>query len=161
MIQRYDNSIPLRDFLFDQVSIWIQAHDIPVCYLNREVAEDLCEAVEVVNRDSIITDVDRRCVMRIRVRVDVSLPLCQGRICSLENGSRGWVSFKYKHLSNICYWCGCLNHFCTARDPWTHLGLGPWTLTLHYGPRAQSTCPKPNPKPAKVTGPSLITLRPT
>lgn len=80
MIQRYDNSIPLRDLVFYQVSIWVQVHDIPVRYLNREVAKDLCEAMGVVNRDSIITDVDRGCVMRIRVWVNVSLPLCRGRI---------------------------------------------------------------------------------
>jgi len=48
-----------------------------------------------------------------------------------------------------------------ARDPWTRLGLGPWTPTLHYGPWAQPIYPKPNPGPAKATGPSLMTLRPT
>lgn len=129
MIQRYDNSIPLRDLVFYQVSIWVQVHEIPVCYLNREVAKDLCEAMGAVNRDSIITDVDRGCVMRIRVWVNVPLPLCRGRIFSLENGSKGWVSFKYKHLSNICHWCGCLNHFDKDYDLWIESS---GTLTQKY-----------------------------
>ena len=45
-----------------------------------------------------------------------------------------------------------------ARDPWTHLGLRPWTPTLHYNPLAQPTYPKPNPRPAKATSPGLMTL---
>lgn len=115
MIQRYDNSIPIRYLVFNQVSIWVQVHDIPIRYLNCEVVEDLCEVVGVVN-DSIITDVDKRCIMRIRVRVDVSLPLYKGRIFLLENFSRGWVSLKYECLPNICYWCGCINHFDKDHD---------------------------------------------
>ena len=56
--------------------------------------------------------------MRIRVRVDTTLPLCRGRIFTLENGSKGWASFKYEHLPNVCYWCGWLDHFDRDCDCW-------------------------------------------
>ena len=48
--------------------------------------------------------------MRVRVRVDVTQPLCRGRVVNLEEGGSTWVSFKYERLPIICYWCGCLDH---------------------------------------------------
>ena len=48
--------------------------------------------------------------IRVRVRVDITIPLSQGRRVSLGQGKEIWVSFKYERLPNICYWCGCLNH---------------------------------------------------
>ena len=34
--------------------------------------------------------------MRVKVTLDVSLPLCKGRLISLENGEKRWVSLKYE-----------------------------------------------------------------
>ncbi|XP_075633889.1 uncharacterized protein At4g02000-like [Castanea sativa] len=117
-VLRYDYSIPAHVLVFDQVSLWVQVHDIPFCYLSLKVAEDLCVAVGVVNKNSSDVEVDKGRVMRVRVRVDVSLPLCRGKVFSLDNGSKGWVSFKYERLPNICYWCGSLNHFDKDCDLW-------------------------------------------
>lgn len=58
--------------------------------------------------------------MRVRVSIDITLPLCRGRLISFENGDKGegWVSFKYERLPNICYWCCCLNHVDKDCDHW-------------------------------------------
>ena len=48
LIKRYDYRIPVRELVFDQVSLWVQVHDIPFRYLNRKVAEELCASVGVV-----------------------------------------------------------------------------------------------------------------
>ena len=111
MIKRYDYSIPLQDLIFEHVSLWVQVHDIPIMYLSREIAEKLCEAARKVSKEPTLAEVDRGNVMRIRVRVDTTLPLCRGRLFTLENGSKGWASFKYERLPNVCYWCGWLDHF--------------------------------------------------
>lgn len=74
LIQRYDYSILARELVFDEVSLWVQVHDIPFCYRSHTVAEDLCAAVGMVKKNSSDVEVDKGCVMRIRVRVDVSLP---------------------------------------------------------------------------------------
>ena len=42
--------------------------------------------------------------------VDITLPLCRGRVISFPNGSKSWVNFKYERLPNMCYWCGRLDH---------------------------------------------------
>ena len=48
--------------------------------------------------------------IRLRVTVDISLPLCRGRVITMENEGNNLVSFRYKRLHNLCYWCGRLNH---------------------------------------------------
>ena len=42
--------------------------------------------------------------------VNVTQPLCRGRVVTFENGTKTWVSFRYERLPNLCYWCGCLDH---------------------------------------------------
>ena len=42
--------------------------------------------------------------------IDISQPLCRGQQVSFEDGSEGWISFKYERLPNVCYWCGRLTH---------------------------------------------------
>ena len=49
-------------------------------------------------------------LIRIKVNLDISLPLCRGQVITFESGNKHWVSFKYEHLPNICYWCGRLDH---------------------------------------------------
>ena len=118
MIKRYDYSIPVKDLVFDHVSLWVQVHDIPIKYLSREVVEKLYEATGEVNKKSSLMEVDRGNVMRIRLRVNITLPLCRGRIFTLDNRLKGWVSFKYERLPNVCYWCGQLNHFDGDCEQW-------------------------------------------
>ena len=48
--------------------------------------------------------------IRVKVIVDVTQPLCRGRVVTLETGKKTWISFKYKRLPNLCYWCECLDH---------------------------------------------------
>ena len=118
MIKRYDYSIPVKDLVFDHVSLWVQVHDIPIKYLSREVVEKLYEATGEVNKKSSLMEVDRGNVMRIRLRVNITLPLCRGRIFTLDNRLKGWVSFKYERLPNVCHWCGQLNHFDRDCEQW-------------------------------------------
>lgn len=48
--------------------------------------------------------------MQVKVRIDITKPLCRGRKIGLSDGKEGWVNFKYKCLPNLCYWCGRLTH---------------------------------------------------
>ena len=73
--------------------------------------------------------------MRVRVLVDVSQPLCRGRVICLEDGKELWVSFKYERLPNLCYWCGRITHNDRDCELWldsegtledTDKRYGPW-----------------------------------
>ncbi len=48
--------------------------------------------------------------VRIRILINISEPLCRGRLVGLGGGRDMWISFKYEKLPNFCYWCGCLTH---------------------------------------------------
>lgn len=99
MIQRYDHSIHVKDLVFDKVSLCVQVHDIPIKFLSWDVAKKLCEVMGEVKREVSQKEVERGEVMRIRVWINVNLPLCRGRVFTRKNGVKGWVSLIIRTLS--------------------------------------------------------------
>ena len=95
---------------FNMVTFWVQVHNILVRFRTRVVAKKICGAIGTVNKPIRYMDVEGDGFIRVRVTVDISQPLCRGRVISLENGKELWVSFKCQRLSNLCYWCGSLTH---------------------------------------------------
>uniref|UniRef100_A0A2N9IYG3 Zinc knuckle CX2CX4HX4C domain-containing protein n=1 Tax=Fagus sylvatica TaxID=28930 RepID=A0A2N9IYG3_FAGSY len=71
--------------------------------------------------------------MRIRVRVDITKPLCRGRRIGLTNGGEGWVSFRYERLPNFCYWCGIPTHGEKDYEEWLKTGDEEKEKTREYG----------------------------
>ncbi|KAK4428412.1 hypothetical protein Salat_1140800 [Sesamum alatum] len=56
--------------------------------------------------------------LRMRVGVDVNLPLKQAYKIRTTNGEEHIVTFTYVHLPNLCYLCGHLGHiakYCELR----------------------------------------------
>ena len=110
VLQRFENSSPVCHLSFTWTAIWVQIHDILFHYMNRRVAEEIYVVVGFVDRTTSTDEMERGNFMCVKVSIDISLPLCHGRVLSLEDGSDMWVKFKYERLPYICYWCGCLNH---------------------------------------------------
>lgn len=94
-----ENDGPLQDIKFDRTVFWVQVHGVPMKYMT-------------------IGDHDGGSFIRIQVSIDLTLPLCSGRLVSLNKAKQVWVSFKYKRLPNIYYWCGCLTHDNKDYDLW-------------------------------------------
>lgn len=134
-----------------------------------------------MNRNSNDTEVEGGNFIQVCVRVDISLPLCRSRVLSIEDGEDIWISFKCERLPNICYWCGCLDHFDRDCDLWIESDgtldssdqeYGAWiraTITLTSkkfvvvvprfyesrkkgGMKPKTTVPQPPIPTAKVTG---------
>ncbi|KAL0007571.1 hypothetical protein SO802_009073 [Lithocarpus litseifolius] len=101
VLQRLDNTTPVHALNLNSVSIWVQVHNIPVSHLSRNVAEELCEVIGVVDHNSNDNEIDRGNFFRVRVRIDIYVPLCRGRVLSIEDDEECWVTFKYEHLPNI------------------------------------------------------------
>lgn len=89
-------------------------------------------------------DGDAASFMHVRVTIDITQPLCHGRIICLYDDQDQWVSFKYERLPNICYWCGCLTHDDQDCEIWIESEgtlsaadqqFGPW---LHAQPYTKS-----------------------
>ncbi|KAK9984156.1 hypothetical protein SO802_033681 [Lithocarpus litseifolius] len=109
VFQRYDNSTHVRNLNYERVPFWVQVYDIPFSFMNKTVAKGLCSGIgEVCPSDfSVMEGSDH---VRVRVILDISKPLRRRRKITLEGGTTGWVSFKYKRMPSVCFWCGCLNH---------------------------------------------------
>ena len=110
VLTQYEKDTSLNPLDLTQVPFWVQVYDIPVRFKNREVAEKICEPMGAIIHPPDAPDSDGGSFIRVRVLVDISLPICRGRLITLENGKEHWVSFKYERLPNLCYWCGLLTH---------------------------------------------------
>ena len=86
--------------------------------MNIGAAEKICGVVGDVFRQSDPRLFNEGNFIRVQVSIDVSLPLCRGRLVSLNNQTEVWVTFKYERLPNICYWCGRLTYDDRDCDLW-------------------------------------------
>ena len=54
----------------------------------KKVAKNICETIGEVRRSLESTDDDGGNFIQVRVIVDITLPLCRGRVFKLENGEK-------------------------------------------------------------------------
>ena len=111
VMNRYENESSLQDIKFEKTKLWVQIHGILIKYMTTEVAKKigsvLGEVFELI--DPKIFDGGH--FIRIQASIDLSMPLCRGRLISIqEGGKQVWISFKYETLPNLCYWCERLTH---------------------------------------------------
>ena len=110
-LKRVSRNTDVKNLIFDRTQFWLQVHNLPIGSFSLSVAKAVASvAGEVV--ESELGDGKREGCNFIRVRVTVKLPepLCRGRQIVRSGGIESWVDFKYKHLPNLCYWCGRLTH---------------------------------------------------
>ena len=96
---------------FDQVTFWVQIHNIPEKNLNHETGEAIGKTIgDVLQVADAKDDETSGEFLRIRVAIDITKPLL--RCCKLwsEGKHIGWVSIRYERLPNFCYWCGQVLH---------------------------------------------------
>ena len=109
--QRVDIDTEVTEMQCGYVSFWVQIYNLPIGRMKREFAMALGSAVgEVEQVAESEEEKGYEGCMRIRVKVDISKPLCRGRKARLASGRETWISFKYERLPIFCYWCGCLTH---------------------------------------------------
>ena len=103
---------------FQQSTILGSSPQHPTSFLTRKVGENLFEIVGDIQRSNGAVDEDGGSFFRVRVMLDVTLPLCRGRVITLTSGEKRWIKFKYEWLPSLCYWCGCLNHYDRDYELW-------------------------------------------
>lgn len=93
------------------VPFWIQVHDLPVAFFTETVGKAHGDFIgsflsyDVKNRKSV-----DRPYMRLRVLVDVRLPLKKGKKVRRPGGDWQVCSFKYEKLHSFCFLCGLIGH---------------------------------------------------
>ena len=150
--------MPIRELSFTWMIMWVQIHDILFHYLNRRVAEEICEVVRAVDRTTSTDEMEGGNFMRVRVSINISLPLCHGRIITLEDGGEVWVKFRYERLLNICYWCECLTHSDRDCEVWINSDGTLKAGDQEYGPWLQAPF-TPNSRRSMVVVPGFYKTR--
>ena len=84
-LQRYDGESIVEDMTFNLTPFWVQVHGILVRFMNKAVVEGICETVGQVCCSTKTPTKECGSFMRVRVLVDVSQPLCRGRVLTLDD----------------------------------------------------------------------------
>ena len=103
IMQCYDKNNADKHLKFDRTLFWVQVHGIPCRYMNVRAAEKICDVLGKVVHFVNPAKTEGGHFMRIRVSLDVTLPLCRSRIITVKNNKKIWVTFKYERLPNVCY----------------------------------------------------------
>ena len=111
VLQRIEDDTPLASLSLNMAAFWVQIHGLPLRCMKREIGQQiggtLGEVVPTSPEDEGTSTGNFVC---IRIMINISEPLCRGRLVGLGGGRDTWISFKYEKLPNFCYWCGCLTH---------------------------------------------------
>ena len=96
VLKRHEADFEVENLSFNLTHFWVQVHGISVRFMNNRVAEGLCEtAGQVCHLQNAPTE-DGGSFMRVRVLVDISQPLCRGRVIAFDDSREQWVTFKYE-----------------------------------------------------------------
>ncbi|KAE8704287.1 hypothetical protein F3Y22_tig00110458pilonHSYRG00436 [Hibiscus syriacus] len=111
-LHRWQPGLSLKELDFSQVAYWVQVHGLSLDQMSpknaKKVGDQIGRVLEI--EDPISSHGIRRGFFRIRVLIDVSKSLPSGFWASRAGKSNIWVSFKYEHLADFCYKCGCVGH---------------------------------------------------
>lgn len=111
-LHRWQPGFTLDEIDFSQVAYWVQVHGLSLDQMSptnaKKVGDQIGKVMEI--EDPISSHGIRRGFFRIRVLIDVSKPIPSGFWACRAGKSNIWASFKYEHLADFCYNCGCLGH---------------------------------------------------
>ena len=125
-------------------SFWVQIHNLPVRRMNHDYAKALGGVLDLVEQVAESEEErGREGCMRIRVKMDISKPLCRGRKAWLFAGNETWIAFRYERLPNFCYWCGMLTHGDRDCDRWLRSKGTLRREDQQYGTRLRAVVGKP------------------
>jgi 14-3-3 protein epsilon len=124
------------------VNMWVQVHDLPTGLMKERVGISLANYIgSFVEYDKNNNSSFWRQYMRLRVRIDVRLPLKKDTKVKDKEGNWCTVKFKYEKLGIFCFVCGIMGHaenkcevrFSMERDD----GVREWSAEIRAESRRQ------------------------
>ena len=67
---------------------WVQVHGIPIRFMTTKVADNICDTIGRVVRSIGDETEEVGSVIQVRIKIDISLPLCRGRVITIESGEK-------------------------------------------------------------------------
>ena len=111
VLHKLERGEAVKDIKFDKSPFWVQIHGLPTMCQTETVGLSIEATLGEVEK----VDANKKgfCLgkfIRIRVLMDISMPLCQGRKVLLGEYGLKWVDFKYERLPIFYYLCGRIDH---------------------------------------------------
>ena len=104
VMSRYENEASLQEKIFEKTKLWVQLHGISMKYMTIVATKKIGSVLGEVFTPTDPKIFDGGHFIHIQVSIDLSLPLCRGRLISIgEGGKQVWILFKYERLPNMCY----------------------------------------------------------
>jgi hypothetical protein len=94
------------------INVWIQIHKLPIGYRNESLIKNLVEKKvgKCISVELNVQGIGN--FVRVRVRLDVRLPLARVVTISREK-QREFYAVKYEKIPRFCGFCGLLGHIHT------------------------------------------------
>jgi hypothetical protein len=101
---------------FKHIPIWVRVSGLPFGMMNRAagvvIGNEIGETIQVeVDEEGMAIGK----VLRIQVRLDITLPLRRGVMVEIDDaGTEKWCPVAYEYLPDFCFVCGLIGHLETA-----------------------------------------------
>lgn len=98
-----EGNTSLDEVDFHMMQMWIQVCGLSLEMHNRENATNIANSIGrcIMVEEEIIER--QRIFMRVKVEIDVNVPLMEGFWWTTKSGEEKWATIKYERLSDICY----------------------------------------------------------
>ncbi|PNX63855.1 hypothetical protein L195_g053722, partial [Trifolium pratense] len=142
ILERVQLGMQIEQFSLNHVTMWVQVHDLPMGLMKEKVGIPLANYIgSFVEYDKNNNSSFWRQFMRIRVKLDVRMPLKKDTKVMNKEGKWCTVKFKYEKLGTFCFVCGVMGHgenrcavrFSKEQDD----GIREWSSELRADPRRQ------------------------
>jgi 14-3-3 protein epsilon len=111
IMERVQIGVQIENIPLYHADFWVQVHDLPTGLMKETVGTQLANYIgSFVEYDKNNKSSFWRQYMRLRVKVDVRLPLKKNTKVKDRHGNWCTVKFKYEKLGIFCFLCGVLGH---------------------------------------------------
>ncbi|KAF8390026.1 hypothetical protein HHK36_024547 [Tetracentron sinense] len=134
------------EITFDSTPFWVQLHGLPPEKHTYQVGSELgSELGHVLELDAHPGDGSKGKFLRVRVRIDIQLPLRYQILVKRSFSTPRRIEIRYERLPSFCFNCGIMGHearYCLAKPLVLAEGLdppyGPWLradyFRFHHNP---------------------------
>ena len=104
LLRRLGETYEVERVPLNQISIWVQLHNLPVGFHSVKILQNIGNYVGtfLVADDTNFTGT-RKPFLRIRVEMDVELPLKRQMKIKSPDNDWLWIEFRYEKLPTFCF----------------------------------------------------------
>lgn len=101
-----------RNVDLNRMELWVQVHDLKLGFMSEKILSGIGNYVgKFVEGCSNNFNGVWRDYMRIRVSIDLRVPLKRRMKLKMAGDTWFWVNFKYENIPTFCFICGIVGHF--------------------------------------------------